>query len=199
MGSSKDKSMALKTQKARRMQAAEAAYVQSRGDAADYLAGRIVRVYDSFSTREQIDRREKYVREHLMLTPSEQSAVARGEMVNPYAVGISRRDTYRPATVHFQDGRTRVCYTREEAERTMRETCAVKFFDSSTGKYIKNRQRVTTYYLTVFSEDDRQGLAKLIHGLHLASFDCKGDGCHYFEISVTKSFYNKMLKEFHAM
>lgn len=97
--------MAAKTAKARKMAMLEAKYVQEVGDSADYLAGREVRVYDSLSSRADIDRRERFVAEHRMLTPCEDWCVARGLIENPFVKQVESRKTLTLYPVDFPDGR----------------------------------------------------------------------------------------------
>lgn len=111
--------MEEKTRKARKLAMLEAKYVQAVGDAADYERGREVRVYDHLSTRDQIDRREKFVRERRMLTPIEDWCVAMGYAKNPF-IHEGKHEHTVLTPVDFPDGSRRRAKTIEEAREWLR-------------------------------------------------------------------------------
>ena len=133
----KQSEVSIMTRKARMMQAREAAYVQSIGDAADYERGREVRVYDSFSTRAEVARREEFVGRRRMLTPVEDWCVSMGYLENPYqksAVPKERRALY---TVTYRDGRRRSFKTiwDARAELTRSGSDALKLWNTNNHSY----------------------------------------------------------------
>lgn len=131
---SRSNPMAAKTAKARRMDIAEFKYIQSRGDAADYLAGREVRVYDHLSSRSEIDRREHFVRERRMLTPMEDWCVRRGYATNPFLHGRQANIQWTP--VYYADGQKLMIRRREDALAMLERGEVVKVWDSVEKRYL---------------------------------------------------------------
>lgn len=129
--------MTEKTRKARKMDIQEALYIQSRGIAADYIKGRCVAPYHSGSSSFDVEQRERFSYAHL-LTPTEQWAVQRGYMKNPFAERPNRkveRDAFKSA-VYLADGRRRVFLTADAAyEYFERRDDAVKIWDGVEGRY----------------------------------------------------------------
>lgn len=126
--------MAAKTAKARKLSMLEAKAIQAVGDAADYERGREVRVYDHMSTYEEIDRRERFVRERRMLTPCEEWAVRRGYAANPFvhqrpAVKVCWCAGYR------EDGRKIMIRSLEEARTMLERGEIAKFWNSESHLY----------------------------------------------------------------
>ena len=112
----------------------EAQVVQAVGDAADYERGREVRVYDSYSTREQIDSREQFTRERRMLTLSEQWLVRKGYMSNPFVHEKPIKPVWTP--VDYTDGRRRRYRSIEEARQHLtNDVGAVRLWNPLTKEY----------------------------------------------------------------
>lgn len=133
----KQTEISIKTRKARMMQAQEAAFVQSIGDAADYERGREVRVYDSFSSRAEVARREEFVARRRMLTPIEDWCVHMGYLQNPYAKSAEPKERHALYTVTYRDGKRRSFKTiwdaREELHRFGSE--ALKLWNTNNHSY----------------------------------------------------------------
>lgn len=124
--------MALKDAKARRMSMQEFKYIQSRGDAADYRAGRYVPAYHGYRfTHDDVN--EKWGYDHA-LKPIEQWAVRNGYAQNPFD---DIRKKHQPVTnwfpVYFSDGTRRMCRSLDEACNAL-ASGAVKMFDGE--KYV---------------------------------------------------------------
>ena len=133
----KQSEVSIMTRKARMMQAREAAYVQSIGDAADYERGREVRVYDSFSSREEIARREEFVGRRRMLTPVEDWCVSMGYLENPYQKSATPTERHALYTVTYRDGRRRSFKTiwDARAELTRVGSDALKLWNTNNHSY----------------------------------------------------------------
>lgn len=133
----KQTEISIMTRKARMMQAKEAAYVQSIGDAADYERGREVRVYDSFSTRAEVARREEFVSRRRMLTPVEDWCVSMGYLKNPYQKTATPKERHALYTVTYSDGRRRSFKTiwDARAELARSGSDAVKLWNANNHSY----------------------------------------------------------------
>lgn len=125
--------MAAKTAKARKLAMLEAMDNQAIGDAADYERGREVRVYDSFSSRREIERRERFIREHRMLSPSEQWAVREGYMVNPFLHEKPTAPVWTP--VDYADGTRRRFRSLEDGRAHLADAGAVRLWNPVEKKY----------------------------------------------------------------
>lgn len=133
----KQSEVSIMTRKARMMQAREAAYVQSIGDAADYERGREVRVYDSFSSREEIARREEFVGRRRMLTPVEDWCVHMGYLENPYAKSAEPTQPKTLYTVTYKSGRRKSFHSLQDARAELARvgSDALKLWNTNNHSY----------------------------------------------------------------
>ena len=133
----KQSEVSIMTRKARMMQAREAAYVQAIGDAADYERGREVRVYDSFSSRAEIAKREEFVGRRRMLTPVEDWCVHMGYLQNPYQKSATPTERKALYTVTYRDGRRRSFKTIWDARAELARvgSDALKLWNTNNHSY----------------------------------------------------------------
>ena len=136
MGSKKNTEVSINTRKARMMDAKEMAFIQSVGDAADYERGREVRVYDSFSTRQQVATREEFVSRRRMLTPTEEWVIRQGYGQNPFSKHASPTERKTLFTVTYRDGKRKSFKSILEARGEMDlNPNAEKLWNNNTRSY----------------------------------------------------------------